>query len=188
MKYFLDTEFREEPGTIDLISIGIVNEEGKEYYALNKECNLRKIWNDDWLRDNVLIPIYNDEDSYYKKQNEFSFSVIKDIFSKNGKTIKEIRQEILDFTGQDSPEFYGYYSNYDWVVFCWIFGRMIDLPKSYPMYCKDLQHIIDYNNLSKEWEDKNCPQSDNEHNALSDAKWNLKLYKAIEKELANKKY
>ena len=31
MKYFIDTEFREEPGTIDLISIGIVSKDNREY-------------------------------------------------------------------------------------------------------------------------------------------------------------
>lgn len=33
MKYFLDTEFHEDGKTIDLISIGIVAEDGREYYA-----------------------------------------------------------------------------------------------------------------------------------------------------------
>src|SRR5690349_17532726 len=33
MRYFLDTEFIERPGTIDLISIGIVSEDRREFYA-----------------------------------------------------------------------------------------------------------------------------------------------------------
>ena len=52
MKYFLDTEFHEskkpvkmlgitlkEVRTIDLISIGIVCEDGREYYAISKDFN-----------------------------------------------------------------------------------------------------------------------------------------------------
>lgn len=42
-----------------------------------------------------------------------------------------------------TPEFYAYYADYDWVVFCWLFGRMIDLPKGFPMYCKDLKQELD---------------------------------------------
>ena len=94
MKYFIDTEFIEgkqrlrktwfealttvkkltEP-TIDLISIGIVAEDGREYYAISKDFNLNEAWfrydevkvtcpiegTDSgitkkvyWLRDNVL--------------------------------------------------------------------------------------------------------------------------------------
>lgn len=52
MKYFLDTEFAEKPGTIELISVGIVSEKGKEYYAVSDEfsedqCN-------EWVKQNVL--------------------------------------------------------------------------------------------------------------------------------------
>lgn len=90
MKYFLDTEFlegtqkkwfnKETVPTIDLISIGIVAENGREYYAISKDFNLKEAWNrydikkewysiDEsnqstrdikvyWLRDNVLLPIH----------------------------------------------------------------------------------------------------------------------------------
>ena len=34
MRYFYDTEFLEDGETIDLISIGIVAEDGREYYAV----------------------------------------------------------------------------------------------------------------------------------------------------------
>ena len=92
-------------------------------------------------------------------------------------------------------EFYAYYGSYDWVAFCWLFGKMIDLPKGFPMYCNDLKQIMDEkaNTLNEGWdvpisevklEDKikhlksfaNYPKQSNEHNALADAKWNKKLY------------
>ena len=59
MKYFIDTEFLEgtqkesfptslfrknTPPTIDLISIGIVDENGREYYAISKDFNLKEAW------------------------------------------------------------------------------------------------------------------------------------------------
>lgn len=43
----------------------------------------------------------------------------------------------------DYPKFYGYYSDYDWVVFCQLFGQMMDLPTGFPMYCRDLQFMKD---------------------------------------------
>ncbi len=33
MKYWLDTEFIERPYSIDLISVGLVAEDGREFYA-----------------------------------------------------------------------------------------------------------------------------------------------------------
>ena len=41
-KYFLDTEFIEDGKTIDLISLGIVCEDGRELYLQNSECEFQK--------------------------------------------------------------------------------------------------------------------------------------------------
>lgn len=58
-KYFMDTEFIEYPNTIDLISIGIVCEDGREYYAISNEFDESKA--DKWVKENVLSKI-NKED------------------------------------------------------------------------------------------------------------------------------
>lgn len=42
MKFFLDTEFYEDGSTIDLISIGVVTEDGREFYAVSQEAQLEK--------------------------------------------------------------------------------------------------------------------------------------------------
>ncbi|HDY88171.1 MAG TPA: 3'-5' exoribonuclease [bacterium] len=183
MKYFIDTEFVEKPNTIDLISIGIVGEDGSEYYAIHRDFNLKNAWNNKWVRDNVLEPMYNHEarlaahraNVYFPKFSRRRFRTQKYII---GKPIGCIRKEIIDFIDV-SPELYGYYADYDWVVFCWIFGRMIDLPKYFPMYCRDLKQMMDEKGLDKEWKRENCPTPEGEHNALIDARWNKALYDKI---------
>jgi 3' exoribonuclease, RNase T-like len=42
MKYWIDTEFLERPYTIDLISIGLVAEDGREFYAESSEVDWTK--------------------------------------------------------------------------------------------------------------------------------------------------
>lgn len=90
------------------------------------------------------------------------------------------------------PEFYAYYADYDWVLLCSLFGSMMDLPPGFPMYCKDLKQYKDEaidngvyfvgENMTKEGKAiafealRDYPLNINEHNALSDAKWNQKLY------------
>lgn len=162
MKYFLDTEFMEEPCTIDLISIGIVSEIGEKFYAINSECNLNRA--SDWVKNNVLkgMPQYDSKNNCWR--NDF------DIFLMSK---KDIKKSIIDFVG-DVNEFWGYYSDYDWVVFCWLFGRMIDLPKNFPMYCRDLKQEMDRLGIV----DIPVEQID-EHNSLSDALWNKKVYEYI---------
>ncbi len=203
MKYFIDTEFLEgtqktwwgsnTKPTIDLISIGIVSEDGREYYAINKEFNLKEAWNrfdwkehksthkvDEgknlqqkvyWIKDNVLKPIWEElcaktVQNYF--EIGFTYENLKKFINKYGKTNKQIAKEIVQFMdahwieegniskgfiypGETSikevkttnVEFYGYYSDYDWVVFCWLFGKMKDLPKNFPMYCIDLKQTLD---------------------------------------------
>ena len=82
MNYFLDTEFLEgtqktflgiSKPTIDLISIGLVCENGNKYYAISKDFNLKEAWNrydlkpdinnggmkkEYWIRENVLKLIF----------------------------------------------------------------------------------------------------------------------------------
>ncbi|MFA5484946.1 MAG: 3'-5' exoribonuclease [Candidatus Pacearchaeota archaeon] len=174
MKYFFDTEFIEKPQKIDLISIGIVSEEGKEAYYVNKECKTSEA--DDWVQENVLSKMLE-----YDPENEYGFSQYSSptsggyVLTKN-----QIRINIMDFLVNDkNPEFWAYYADYDWVVFCWLFGRMIDLPKHFPFYCRDLQQLIDDREIDKNLILEIFPQK-NIHNALDDARWNKKVFDFIQ--------
>ena len=151
MKYFIDTEFIEDGKTIDLISIGIVSEHRQELYFVSSEFDESKA--NDWVKANVLSQLHGI----------------------GRKTRAEIRQEVLDFIGRDKPEFWGYYADYDWVVFCHIFGTMMDLPKGFPMYCRDIKQLCDSLGNPKLPE-----QGKGEHHALADARWNKLAYEFLQ--------
>jgi hypothetical protein len=53
MKYFYDTEFIDDGHTINLISIGIVAEDGHEYYATSSEFPEHKLLSNRWLVEKV---------------------------------------------------------------------------------------------------------------------------------------
>jgi hypothetical protein len=150
MRYFLDTEFietgRNLPPSIDLISIGIVAEDGRELYLVSSDYDAGLA--NDWVKENVLPALVGTP------------------------TVPNtaIRDQVLEFCNPEkygNPEFWGYYAAYDWVVFCWLFGAMADLPKGYPMLCLDIQQFR--NSLGSPQLPK---QVESEHHALSDAKWN----------------
>lgn len=214
MKYYIDTEFIEDFYTpllgkarhfIDLISIGIVAEDGREYYAISNEFNRKDA--SDWVKENVLnrlifpMPIdkfkyefdsefqqhvwYDNKitgfvssysNTYYtkitsfqelmvwhrkmspKSNSQIAKEIIEFIHNEPIKTHKYLNTVVLSEESKDSirrghttPEFYGYYADYDWVLFCSLFGRMIDLPKGFPMYCKDLKQMLDEKVDKKEW-------------------------------------
>lgn len=234
MKYFIDTEFIEDftrpwigkaRHYIDLISIAIVAEDGREYYAVSNEFDIRYAWNkfqwkgsnspivgnatihkkkEYWLRWNVLQAIHSDlakkesNDFFHEETDWFSLTSLKILINKYGKSNKQIAQDITRFVmpGRDdepvrgmdfsqykkvfgSPEFYGYYADYDWVLFCSLYGRMLDLPKGFPMYCRDLKQEFDQLQSTLQIdlkEDGAYPKQSNAHNALDDARWNKKLH------------
>jgi hypothetical protein len=155
LRYYLDTEFYEDGKTIDLISIGIVCEDGREFYAANSDAELHRV--SPWVRDNVLPHL-----STYG--------------SPEWKTRAEIRDSVVAFIApvdEYSPktQVWGYYADYDWVVFCQLFGTMMDLPKYMPKYCMDLKQ------LAVERGDPRLPkQEKDEHHALMDARWNKRAH------------
>lgn len=276
MNYYLDTEFLEgtqdkrildfktgakTKPTIDLISIGIVAEDGREYYAVSKNFNLKEAWDRFdilkykegtdlqpnkvfdidikryWIRENVLKPIWidlyikdtklflsgvkpqftNRKSFNYKEVltnhlHNFTYKNLKKLINKYGKSNEQIAKEVKTFVLQPNKSlpyildeiahfqnpnfvsdvdkslnhnFYAYCGSYDWVVFCWLFGKMIDLPKGYPKYVRDLKQILvekqesiieDRVELRR---DPNYPKKENEHNALADAHWNKKLHEFL---------
>lgn len=264
-KFFYDTEFLEgtqkkrffgipygdTAPTIDLISIGIVSDDGREYYAISKDFNLKEAWNrydveeqtsfekqygfsgkkKYWIRENVLYPIFYDLfkqhnkieiDDYFGNINnfigemerpenkKFAFKKFKSLISLYGKSREQISEDIYDFCinyylnpldiynlKRKPIELWGYYADYDHVVFCWLFGKMLNLPEGFPMYTKDLKqsydfynknfkkrkalsavmpHLVNFESL-KDLPD--YPKQENEHNALADARWNKKLYEFL---------
>lgn len=157
MKWFLDTEFYERSngwggGKIDLISIGLVSSTGLEYYAENSAFSWSAVPADDWLQENVRPRLTG-----------------------QGTGPATIKRQILALVGPQ-PEFWGWYCDYDWVVFCWLFGRMVDLPQHFPMFCRDLKQLtkdrhIDAATLPK--------QAGTAHNALDDARWNKLVWETV---------
>jgi len=197
MKYYLDTEFIEgfhkplfgkRRHFIDLISIGIVCEDGREYHAISRDYNYKDA--DKWVKENVIEPLYlNTVHGDMRNQLHISnFNKLK------GKPNSVIAFELKHFLKpwmltptmyhekNRDIELYAYFADYDWVAFCSLFGRMIDLPPGLPMYCRDLKQMMDDRGLSEDWKQSACPDPVGQHDALVDAKWNMKLHNCILKE------
>jgi len=161
-----------------------------------------------WIRENVLKKIWDEFyiDAFGANMPPFCYKGMESLINRIGKTNKQIAEEVKMFVYQDGIystneikprqkdiEFYAYYADYDWVAFCWLFGKMIDLPKGFPMYCNDLKQMLDEiqlrrfgNALSTDGNLMNnikklpgYPEQNNEHSALVDARWNKKLYEFL---------
>jgi hypothetical protein len=162
MKYFFDTEFIEDGKTIDLLSIGIVADDGRELYRRNAEARFEKA--DQWAQENIFPSL-----GVRLTPQGWGLRLDDDWYSRS-----RIKNNILDFIGQDSkPEFWAYYADYDWVALCQLFGRMIDLPESWPKYCRDVKQLCDSLGNPK------LPKQEKEHHALEDARWTKQAYEFL---------
>lgn len=154
MKYFIDTEFIERGSDypITLLSLAIVAEDGRTFYAENLLADHSTA--NEWVQRNVIPHL----------GKPGTLAGMPGFIAEMAKR----------FVGDDKPEFWGYYADYDWVVFCQLFGAMIDLPKGWPMYCRDIKQLCD-----ERGNPKLPAQDDQEHHALNDARWNKMAYEYL---------
>lgn len=112
-RIWFDTEFIEDGRTIDLISIGMVREDGATLYLESADCN--RALASAWVRENVFP------------------SLSGPLLSRSS-----IAEMVRTFAGE-KPEFWAYYADYDWVALCQLYGTMMDLPQGWPMFCLDIK-------------------------------------------------
>ena len=113
MKYFFDTEFNETKETVDLISIGIVADDGREFYAIRQEYNQQL--SNTWVQKNVLPTL---------GQN-------------TPVTDTNLISQIKDFA-KGNAEFWGFYASYDFFLLCRLFGGLMNLPTGWKNLVHDL--------------------------------------------------
>ena len=179
MRIFYDTEFLEDGKTIDLISIGMVRDDGAEYYAI-ANCPrligswLARIGEHEWLLANVVpslplrvepVPTQGGGIWNYVTWNKDHPDYV------HVKEREVIAAEVRDFIlAKPDPELWADYCAYDHVALCQLYGRMIDLPQGLPYFTHDLRHA-----LGPMTDPPPMPGA-REHNALDDARevrWRL---------------
>ena len=163
MRYFYDTEFIEDGRTIELISIGVVAEDGREYYAVSTEFDPERAGS--WVRANVLPKLPPPASQLWRSR-------------------RQIREELEEFFGVRSPqqatgpiELWAWVGAYDHVALCQLWGPMTALPPALPRFTRELRQL---------WEDRGRPRipprSRDAHDALVDARDQVRRFRLIESE------
>lgn len=142
MRYWFDTEFHDNGHTIKLISIGVVAEDGREYYAASADYD--KTQATDWLKQHVLPHLSNCPH----------------------KTSLQIYQDLRAFFAVcEPPEFWAECGEYDWIVLRQLFGTITDWPQGWPFLAMDIEQW-----RLQLGAPAFPPQASNLHNALEDAR------------------
>ena len=173
MRLFFDTEFTGLRKNTTLISIGIVAEDGRQFYAELTDYNLDQC--DDWIRKNVLRNLYNREpleDQPYVENFHIGDKKVIGL---------ALRNWLKQF---DYVQFVSDVCHYDFVLLIDLFGEALNLPNNVNPACHDInQDIARYLGISEveafnfsreelvmiEFGEE-LPETINKHNALYDAK------------------
>lgn len=186
MKIFFDTEFTGLHKDTTLISIGLIDENGRTFYAEFSdyyECQC-----DEWIRENVLTHLKWSKEG----QVENFVNINNDNWEAYGNK-DYIKIVLNDWLSQyDTVELVSDVCHYDMVLFISIFGDAFSIPKNVNPACHDInQDIAKYYNITEtEAFDLSREDilSDNryivddeimKHNALYDAKVIKEIYNII---------
>jgi hypothetical protein len=163
-----DTEFLEDGRTIALISIGMVADDGREYYAVSHDATRRRlrrrIRRHDWLMANVVPSLpkaHGDWNLYQPRRWLFNYS------DPCVKPRHVIAREVRGFIQATAdPELWADFGAYDHVALAQLFGPMVSLPDGVPMWTNDLRQEAARLGVT----DLPSLPGTSEHNALSDAR------------------
>ena len=159
-RYFYDCEFIEDGRIIDLVSIGVVDGAGREFYAISTEFDDRPAV--PWVRRNVLDRLPSPGDPAWRSR-------------------ERIRTELYEFLTEPlrrgaatELELWAWYAAYDHVVLAQLWGAMPALPREIPRFTKDIRQL---------WDDKGRPPLPSaeaqRHDALVDARHNLARFRVL---------
>ena len=114
MRFYYDTEFLEDGSTINLISIGIVADNGAEFYAVNRDADWGRIYSDPWLAENV-VPHLGPSENY----------VFRDALA------DWVHKFIWENADETPTQLWAYYGAYDHVALCQLWGKMMTYRSTY---------------------------------------------------------
>ena len=183
MKIFFDTEFTGLHKDTTLISIGLIDENGRTFYAEFTDYDESQC--DDWIKENVINHLrrkgtHNLYWECYDKINKET-SIVG--------TKSQIKEKLEDWLSiYDEVELVSDVCHYDMVLFINIWGGAFDIPRNVNAACHDInQDIAVYYNISEiEAFDKSREEiiksyniEGDKHNALYDAKVIKLIYEMI---------
>lgn len=156
MRYFYDTEFIEDGRTIELISIGVVAEDGREYYAVSTEFDAERAGS--WVRTHVLPKLPSPASPLWRSRRQIRLDL----------------EEFFQVDGGNPVELWAWVGAYDHVALCQLWGPMPSLPPAMPRFTRELRQL---------WEDRECPhlppRPRDVHDALVDARDQLRRFRII---------
>jgi hypothetical protein len=172
-KIFFDTEFTGLHQNTTLISIGLISDCNKTFYAEFTDYNKSQV--DDWLRNNIIAKLCLNDFDIEKDYHPYSNHVIMQ--GNLPQIAQALSHWLYQFVNDENPklEMWSDCLAYDWVLFHKIFGTAFDIPDYIYYIPFDICTLFKIKNVDPDInrEKFGCGEQYSEtskHNALWDAK------------------
>jgi hypothetical protein len=137
-RVFYDLEFLEDGRTIDVISIGMVDDRGRSLYLINEHAPWDRIAAHPWLMANVVPHLPRDE--RYHDHAAGGVDLDHPSMRLPGPLARDVEAFLVgDTLAGDELELWAWYGAYDHVALMQLWGPMIDKPAGLPMFTMDLR-------------------------------------------------
>lgn len=138
MKIFFDSEFTGLHKDTTLISVGLIAEDGRSFYAEFNDYDKSQI--DEWIQENVINNLLieeprDGEQEYYVASRSENNVFGNDLYSSYSVQLRgdsqTIAKELRTWTSQfDDIKIWSDCLAYDWVLFNHLFGNAFDIPNN----------------------------------------------------------
>jgi hypothetical protein len=152
MRVYFDCEFTGLHQNTTLISIGMVDEDGREFYGVCTDYDARQL--NDWLLDNVIVHVD---------------SVIPTVQG----SVEVIRDGVQEWLHDchDNVEMWSDTLAYDWVLFCQLFDHAFNIPPNVYYIPFDIATLMKIKGVDPDINREEFAGIDgSKHNALHDAR------------------
>lgn len=185
MRVFFDSEFTGLHRNAQLISLGLIAENGAYFYAEFTDYDDSNL--DQWIIDNVIKNLYLEEDySLYITVARIAEDTYRSYDSMTVQDSTEhIRYRLEKWLSQfDKVEIWSDCLAFDWVLFCDIWKHAFSIPSNIFYIPFDICTLMKMKgvdpDISRE-EFMRCKIDGNKHNALYDAKVIMACYERLMK-------
>lgn len=171
MKIFMDTEFTGLHQNTTLISIGIITENNRRFYAELNDYDKSQV--NSWIQENVIDNlVYNNTDVSIPKTPA---SIANEYEMKGNK--EQVFDALIAFLSPyETIQVWSDCLAYDWVLFCELFGGAMNLPDNIGYIPMDICTFMWYKGIDPDINRESFVQDlidpnkrYNKHNALWDA-------------------
>ncbi len=173
MKVFFDTEFTGLHRNTTLISIGLVSEDRRTFYAEFNDYDRSQL--NDWLRHNVLPHLQFIDVRSITPKLDLEHHAMKS-------TCPIVTSALSKWLAQfEATEMWADYPAYDWILFCDLFGGSLNLPNNLAKNPFDVATLLKVAGVDPEVNREELAgfSGMNLHNALDDAKLAKACYEKV---------